>query len=175
MQIRGLQCIELFEQSGPLFVVGLGRDRSREVVVEGKDIASKLWGSVGVVVRQLVEQLGVSRIGQLVLPGLGKFSGIKILIRQLKPVRLQSGKQLAIPVKPRVEARHEDLFGGRRQSLKCQRLERADAGHDPEEKGQDLRAAARSRISRTPVLLIAGTGYVVEEFRAGGAGSILPD
>jgi len=55
VRIHRLQMIELFEQPGPVVIVGFGRDGRAEITVKRENIASELLRQFRVVALQLVQ------------------------------------------------------------------------------------------------------------------------
>lgn len=95
---RGVfQFSQLLQRFFPGFFVALGGDRCLRVLIEGQDILLQLRTELGEIsLRQLIEQLGISIVGEAVFSSASLASSIAIAIGKTYVSGLGLFEQLAI-------------------------------------------------------------------------------
>ena len=104
-------------------------------------------------IRQALEQLPVSLIGQRVIAKAARLPGIEVGVADLELPVFQVVDLGAEPRGRIAEAVREELRGFRRRRFERERLERADLGKDPIEHAEESREETRTLIVAAVVLL----------------------
>src|SRR5205823_9392386 len=142
------------ERLSPIAVGAFVGERLLAIAKMSEQVPGELRRSPGkMIFSEPADQLGIGLVGQGVLAGAGRPSGIEIDVREPQATAAGHFELLAIRIRGLAKCTQVELLHLLGQRLVRQALQRADVGEQVGEEGDELREVARLAVGFAELLL----------------------
>src|ERR1700721_75429 len=117
-----------------------------------------------IVLSQLGEQVRIGFVGENVLGGMGRSTGVEVGVGKVNLVSPDFSQKTLVIIQRVIDARDIKILSFPRGDFKVHCLERPDLRHKPQKERQHSGAESWTTVTFTPFLLIVCTRKIVTKF-----------